>query len=381
LKTVALLYDHMLDVGGVESHLLGLLRQAPADRYRFVLVAQTSRQFAARAREWGARVIDYRRWQGLDPRSATGLARLFKQEKVDLVHAHSPMAALSGRLAARWRHLPAVVTIHLPVMQYHGLRQSGRARLGRWLYTVLDRWLNYTASTRLVYVSQQVRDQLVTARHSPAARSLVIPVGIPLDDFLRPHDRQALRQELEARPEDVILTFVGRLDEQKGVDTLLDAAAIALPNAASARLWIIGDGPLRADLANRAHRLSLMSRVRFWGRQEGVARFLWASDLFVLPSRFEALPVALLEALACGLPVIATQVGETGSVVQEGVNGFLVPSGDAAALAQSMRRLIESPSLRQQMAVNACQTSERFDEKLAVCRLIEVYENVCPASG
>jgi len=373
MKTVALLYDHTLDVGGVESHLLGLLRNMPKDEYRFIIISQTSAGFAEKAKALGAQIIEYRRWGGLDPRAALGLAGILRREKVDLVHAHSPTAALAGRLAARWSGVPAVVTVHLPVTQYHGIRTTPRARLGRWIFTELDRLLNYSATNRLVYVSQRVRDECVRQRLSPAAISDVIPVGIPLERFRQPFDRQALRRELGAATEDVILTFAGRLDEQKGVNVLLEAAAIFMPRLTCARLWIVGQGPLRPPLEGQAHSLGLESAAHFWGKRDDVERILAASDLFVLPSRYEALPIALLEALAAGLPAVATQVGEVESVVQDGVNGFTVLPGDAAALAGAIERLAASAALRQRMGEKAREMAMRFDERVTFQQLEKIY--------
>ncbi len=102
-------------------------------------------------------------------------------------------------------------------------------------------------------------------------------------------------------------------------------------------------------------------------------RFLAASDLFVLPSRYEALPIALLEALAAGLPCVAMRVGEIGGIVQDGANGFTVPPGDAAALAQAIERLAASPELRARLAANARETALRYDEKVTFQELERIY--------
>ena len=376
MKTVALLYDHKLNVGGVESHLMGLLRHIPGDLYRFVLISQASDHFAAKVAALGGKVIHYAGWNGLNPLSILALAGILRKEKIDLVHAHSPVAALSGRLAARWLGIPAVVTVHLPVTLYHGQLQTRRARFGRWLYTGLDRILNDRTAC-LIYVSQKVRDRCVTEGLSPVSNSIVIPVGIPLDEFTPCPDIAALRAQLGAPPAGAgpaLITFIGRLSEQKGVDILLEAAKRLDAQQVRFKLWLVGDGPLRARLEQQVRELRLENKVHFWGWQENVAQYLQASDLFVLPSRYEAMPISLLEALACGLPVVVTKVGENETIVQAEANGLLVAPENAAELAEALARLINSADLRQEMAKNALSLARQFDEVTTAKQVEKVYQ-------
>jgi glycosyltransferase involved in cell wall biosynthesis len=378
LKTVALLYDHKLDVGGVESHLLGLLRNMAGDPFRFVLISQVSDPFAAKMSALGAKVIRFGRWNGLNPLAVRALAAILRKEKIDLVHAHSPLAALSGRLAARWLGIPAVVTVHLPVTQDHGILQTRRARLGRWLYTGLDRILNHCCTARLIYVSQKVRDSCVGQGLSPASNSRVIPVGIPLAQFTPCPDRAALRMRLGAptEPAGPVITFVGRFNEQKGLDVLFEAAKQLAAQQVDFQLWLVGDGPLRPGLESQAREPGLETRVRFWGWQEAVAPYLQASDIFVLPSRYEGMPISLLEALACGLPAVVTRVGENEETVQDGENGLEVTPGNAGELADALARLVASPELREQMGRKAPASVARFDEAETARKVEQVYRGV-----
>jgi glycosyltransferase involved in cell wall biosynthesis len=357
---------------------MGLLRNIPGDEFRFVLISQVSDTFAAKVSAFGVKVIRFARWNGLNPLAVRALAEVLHREKIDLVHAHSPVAALSGRLAARRLGIPAVVTVHLPVTQYHGMLQTRRARFGRWLYTGLDRILNHSSTAHLIYVSQKVRDTCVAQGLSPASNSMVIPVGIPLAQFRPCPDRAILRSQLgaSAEPASAVITFVGRFDEQKGLDVLFEAAKQLAAQQLDFQLWLVGDGPLRPGLEKQAREPGMETRVRFWGWQEAVTPYLQASDLFVLPSRYEAMPISLLEALACGLPAVVTRVGENEEIVRAETNGLVVPPEAAAELAAALARLVSSPGLRQQMARNAPGSVARFDEEETARQVEQVYREV-----
>lgn len=359
MKTIALLYDQVLDVGGVEQHLLGLLRCADASRFRFVVIAATSESFARQVEALDARVIPHARWRITDRGSIPLLAEALRAAGADLAHAHSPTAAAIGRLAARRVNLPALVTVHAPVFRYHGERRTLRARLGRQVYIALDRWLNFTHPAPLIYVSQAVRDECVARRISPAGKSIVIPNGIDLARFTCAEEKSALRRALGAETPDPVLLYTGRLSREKGVDVLLDAGSILRDQGAAFSLWLVGEGTERLALEAQVNRLGLAQRVRFWGWQAQVERFLCAADIFTLPSRAEALSVALLEALAAGLPCVVTRVGDLPRLAQDGAGVAIAPE-DPAALASALRQLIDSPELRAQIGATARRLAAEF---------------------
>jgi glycosyltransferase involved in cell wall biosynthesis len=367
------LYERELDFGGVETHLLALLRKLPADEFSFVVVAPVSRRFREAAQSLGARIYPFARWSAFNPLALIKLTRVLKREAVDLVHAQSPIAAAPGRLAARMLGLPALVTVHLPVTQYHGTRRTIRARSGRWIYVNLDRLLNYAMTDRLVYVAQRVRDESVASGLSPAERSIVIPNGIDLEGFHGSVDRDGLRRSFNLPQAARVITFIGRLDEQKGLDLLLEATAHLEMGEEGVEVWLVGDGPERAVLQRLATKLGVGGRVKFWGYQTHIERYLYASDIFALPSRYEGMPVVLLEALAAGVPCVVSQVGDNDLVIEDGKQGLVVPPDDTAALAKALNLLLLSPETRRQMSKAAVRRSEDFSDTHMAQRYAEVY--------
>lgn len=373
VKTIAILYERELDYGGVETHLLALLRKLPTDEFSFVIVSPVSRRFRDAAQALGARIYPFAHWSAFNPFAIFELTRVMKREAVDLVHAQSPIAAAPGRLAARMHRLPVVVTVHLPVTRYHGTRQTLRAGLGRWVYINLDRFLNHAMTDTLVYVAQRVRDESVATRLSPAERSIVIPNGIDLEDIQQGVDRDSLRRSFNLPQSTRVITFIGRLDEQKGLDLLLEATANLETGVVGVEVWLVGDGPVRTELQRLATKLGIDDRVKFWGYQAQIERYLYASDIFALPSRYEGMPIVLLEALAAGIPCVVSQVGDNELVVEDGKQGLVVPPNDAAALAEALNLLLLSPERRRQMSEAATRRGEDFSDENMAQRYAEVY--------
>jgi glycosyltransferase involved in cell wall biosynthesis len=201
----------------------------------------------------------------------------------------------------------------------------------------------------VVAVSTQLDRELAAAGID---RRVLIENGISLDPPRDPACRDRLRASLGVPPDGHLVLSVGRLDAWKGYDLLLDAFASCAAELPTARLLIAGDGDLRDDLAARSRRLGIESRVTLPGYREDVPAILAAADLFVISSRKEGLPMVLLEAMAAGLAVVATAVGEIPKVLGEGA-GSVVPPGDAEALAAEIARLLQSPELRRQFAETA----------------------------
>jgi len=255
--------------------------------------------------------------RGFSPSLVRDLRRLLDEENIDLVHCHRHKAALYGTLAVRSGSgkIPVVVTVH-------GLKRS-RTLLRR----LTNRYL-LSRVTKVVAVSRAVREDVLRANPFPAPGKVeVIYNGIDIS-------RYPLRSRRGGRRDGFLFGSVGRLTPTKGYDLLL--AAFAALSIKDARLVIAGEGPMRERLEGEARRLGLAGRVTFAGFKEDVRSFLMDLDFFVLPSRAEGLSLALLEAMATGVPVIATETGGIPEVLHDPAVGCLVPEGSVDALRRAM---------------------------------------------
>lgn len=372
---VGILYDRPLALGGVETHLASIFRCADPTRYDFVIIAPAWPAFEEAVQAGRLRARTFSTWQPPWPGRLRALVRLLREEQIDLVHAHSSTAGVLGRAAARLCKMPAVATVHLPVTEYHGSSQAIKTHVGRQVYILLDRLLNHFATRQIIFVARSVMESCVRSGLAPAGKSKFIPNGIDLSAYRAPAN-PADRLNLGVLPGELIISFVGRLDEQKGVNLLLTAFAGLVKERPGlpARLWLVGDGPLRTGLQEQANQLRIAGPVNFWGYQNPVAPFLRASDLFALPSRYEAMPIALVEALAAGLPCLVTDVGDNARLVGETNAGLVVPPNDAAALQAALLRLVDDPALRREMSARAVAVRDSLDEQLMARRIQAVYE-------
>jgi glycosyltransferase involved in cell wall biosynthesis len=269
--------------------------------------------------------------------SLAARAALALGPRVDVLHAHQLLSPASAALvASALRGVPLVATAHAsgPIGDVASLARQGpvgRARLAA---------LRHGADA-LVAVSGPIRDELVAAGF-PGERVHVIPNGVdtrrhvPVDDGERRRARRAL-----GLPPVPAVVYAGRLAPEKGVDVLVDAWADARRRGCVATLVLVGDGPERPALERRARDHGILGTVRFAGSAPDVAPWLRAADAFALPSRTEGLSVALLEAMATGLPVVATDVGGTAAATAGAA--LLVPPGDAAALGAALAAVLEEP--------------------------------------
>jgi len=374
MRKIALLYDSVLDVGGVEDHILSIIRKSDSAQFSYVICSPVSERFIKQAGINDKRIIQLKRRRPLNPLTPFEVARRLKKERVDIIHAHSPNAALWGRISARMLRIPAVVTIHLPVDQYHGRRETMRARLGRRIYSAIDRWLNHNPgfTHRIIYVAQSIYGWDIENGHSPSDISSVITNGIDLHAYKHLNKFEA-RKDFGVSPSTKVITFVGRLDGQKGVDVFFDSLHILKSTEIDFKVWIIGDGVLRSDLDSATRRLGLEDKVKFWGHQEDVSRFLKASDVYVLPSRYEGMSIALLKALAAGNPCVVTSVGDNDRLVIDGENGLVVPPEDSLSLANALGTLLSDRELRHTMSEAALKKAQYHSEEIMVKELERVY--------
>jgi glycosyltransferase involved in cell wall biosynthesis len=233
-----------------------------------------------------------------------------------------------------------------------------------------------------VAMSQAIRDEFVAAGVPPQKVAL-IPHGVPTARFrpATPDERVALREELGLPAAGRIIIYTGRLLRGKGLETLIAAFRIVAAAEPAAHLAIVGagEGHLSVEDAVRAsvHAEGLADRVTFAGRVDAVEDWVRAADVFALPSMYEALGIALVEAAACGLPAVASRTGGIPDVVENDRSGVLVTPGDVVALAAALRRLVADPGTASAMGLAAREIAlARFDERDAVDRYRALFREV-----
>lgn len=294
------------------------------------------------------------------------LAGLIRRLRPDILHTHTAKAGAVGRAAAllAGRARPQVV-----VHTFHGHVLRGYfGRAGSLLFRVIETLLART-SDALVAVSPEVRDDLVRLRVAPARKFTVVRLGIDLEPRVRHDDDPAeIRRRLGIEPSRFVVGWFGRMTAVKRTEDLLDALSALRERGVDALLLLVGDGSDRARLEELAHGRGLAKSVLFLGYQEDVGRWYAACDAVVLTSANEGTPVTLIEALAAGRPVVATNVGGVADVVEDGVSGLLVRPRDTHAIAERLALLAADPARRAAMGAHG---RRRALERYAVSRLVD----------
>ncbi|MEN3311455.1 MAG: hypothetical protein V7645_784 [Actinomycetota bacterium] len=295
------------------------------------------------------------------------LARLIRRERPQILHTHTAKAGTVGRVAAVLagsRRPPIIVhTFHGHVLRgYFGPLRS-------LLFRLLERRLA-VGTTALIAVSPQVRDDLVALGVAPREHFVVIRLGIELDERVTSerNGRAESRRYLGIPADRFAVGWIGRMTAVKRTDDVLVAFKRLRDGGVDAVLCMVGDGPDRLQLEQRAHELGVARDTVFLGYQEDVAQFYAAFDSLVLPSGNEGTPVSVIEALAAEVPVVATRVGGLPDVVRDGEDGFLVEAGATDELADRLAALAREPALRARMGK---QGREHVLPRYAVDRLVE----------
>lgn len=305
-------------------------------------------------------------WAGFG-REARTLARLLRRHPIDIFHTQNTGCEESP-VAAKLAGVPRVIgTFH--VNSSLDLQRVRSGPTHRLLETVSNRCL-HTA----IAVSHATRRDWVQRTHIPADRVVTIHNGIDPDKFRRRQSRESARRALGLPEGGLIVGGLGRLDEAKGFTYLLDAAVKLRAEFPNLVVAIAGAGPLRESLEAQADRQGLGGVVRVLGFQADVQAVLDALDVFAIPSLSEALPFALLEAMATELPAVGTAVGGIPEVIVEGETGFVIPPRNLDRLVTGLRTLLTNPDLRSRMSTAGRERVIRhFHERDMVQKTIEVY--------
>jgi len=342
-------------VGGMENYVVRLVERLPRESYGVFVLAPFESSFTDRLRAFGADVFitsitDEPSWQSIQLASA-----LIQTRRIDVIQSHLPnahvLAALAGRLTGR----PVLATVH------------GRA------VTTLDIEVQRLTGSHLAVVCNQTHFQALGIGIDPNHVHF-IPNGVDTERFGPSELRTgALRARFDIDASTPLIGFVGRLSPEKGPDLFLRAALAIRAQCARAEFMLIGEGPMLKSLQGFVERFGLSDVVHFAGVQGAMAAVFNELDLVVSSSLSEAMPLAIMEAMASGVPVVACAVGGIPDLVAHGVTGWLVDAGDCDGMATRVVELLEEPALASAMARAA---RERAVQRFSLDQSVDATRNL-----
>ncbi len=362
-------FTDSLEPSGVGVHLLNLMRWLDPARYQMSLVCpgtEAGRRLMARAAQLGAEVYALTVRDRRDRRSIDSLGEIMQREGVTIFHSQVGIS-WEGLLGLRIAHRAGVpvriVTEHLPYLLTH----RGQVREHRETTRLADRVITVSEGSRRTFLARGYPGEQFVCIHNGVEPPPARPLG----------EARRIREGLGLRPGAPLLLTVARMTTQKGHDLLLAAAPAILARHPQACFAWVGEGPEQTRLRHRANALGLADNVRFLGRRDDVPALLGAADLFVLPSQFEGHPIAVLEALAAGLPVVGTRVCGLNEAVASGETGLLVEPGRPADLAAAVLDLLQDSAARLRMGQAGRRlVAERFAAREMARRTSELYEEL-----
>jgi glycosyltransferase involved in cell wall biosynthesis len=348
-----------LTPGGTEHLVVQICKRLPAEFGTVVCCLDAEGEWAADLQARGIEVRALRRRPGFRPQVGRAIAQFAAERDIDVLHCHQYSPFVYGRIAAIWnRRLKIVYTEH---GRLSDAPPSWKRRLVNPLLSRFD--------GSIVAVSHELRDYMIESRF-PRERVRVIHNGIEPAVAASPVDRRRARMLLGLDDRAFVVTTVARLDPVKDLVTLLDAFAQVRTRVPSARLVIVGDGPERQRLEARAAQDDLAGSVRITGYRADVRALLPAADVYASSSISEGVSITILEAMATGIPVVATAVGGTPEILSDGTGGVLVPRRDPARLGAAIVSLAEDHRRRAALAVSA---RRRLETAFTIDRMVDDY--------
>jgi glycosyltransferase involved in cell wall biosynthesis len=349
---------------GVKRLFAWMIPRFDPARYNVWLVSLRKKDLSEETLESYGINISYLHKSKFDPATLPALLKVMDRQKTDILHLHGYGATTFGRAAGVMRKLPTILHEHANLTDTP------------WFQKIADKALA-PATDIAIAVSKSTADFVIRARQMPPERVKTVYLGVPLDEFSR--DRSAdeiaqARHELGIRQGEAAIGTVTRLHDSKGNSYLIDAAALVLKERPNARFFLVGEGPLLADLQAQAQALGLGDRFVFHGFARDVAAVVSAFDSSVFPSLWEGTPLTVFEALAMGKPILATDADGLLDVLTHDRDAIIVPKRDAPALARGIVQLIDDPALRTRLGAEARNTSQQYDITAFVRKMERLYD-------
>lgn len=355
-----------LPVGGAERVILNTVSLLDPARFESVVCCiMQEGALAEEVRRRGVPVIALNLMQGggWDSKVVSALRALIRDERIDLVHTHLYHANLYGRIAAYRSKIPSVITVH------------NTYTTTKWHRRLLN-WFWGRRTSAVIAVSEDIKRDIMRWDHLPESLIRVIPNGINVERMASSLSREEARRRLNILPAQQVLVSVGRLETQKGHKYLLTALSLMAQRGIMPACLIVGEGRERSALRELVDTLGLADQVQFLGTRHDVADILRAADVYVMPSLWEGLSLALLDAMAAKLPIVATDVGGVRQALGDEL-GLLVKPEKPGELVDA----IEYALTHKQEMDDKCnaafdRVSEQFSDRRMVADIAEVYRKV-----
>ena len=346
--------------GGSETVLACIARNLDSTRYRSVVCLLSEGWLSDHLRNSGVRYVIIENKRSFDPVFLVKLVHLMKREKIHLVHSHEFMMNVYGAVAARIAQVPMIGTVHSMLYFTEKTRR------------ILAYKLSTRLCSRLVAVSDNLKKLLTDElKVGNPSKILTIYNGIDLNRYVIGYPNLRLRDQMGISAGTLVAGTVGSLFKVKGIPYLLDAVSKVVTCFPNFKLLIIGEGDQESTLRHEVVSMGLEETVEFLGFRNDIPELLNLLDVYICASVSEGLSLSILEAMAAGKPVIATEVGGNPELVIPGKNGFLVPPRNPDALAERIMVALKDKNLRQSMG----QMGRRIvEERFSLERMIDNYQ-------
>jgi glycosyltransferase involved in cell wall biosynthesis len=362
-----------LGVGGAETQVIQLADSLDRRFSPVIVCIKDEGEQAECARAAGIRVVSLNLTRGRDPRVLTRLVGVLREVRPSIVHCTNLLSTVWGRAAAVVVRVPCIVTAE------HSTRHSRGRRLSGIAIPVANRI--FASSTDRVVACGYNQVPVLVAEGNRSDRILVVFNGVDADRYDTAHD-PIMRRELGIPDDALAVGIIARLSPEKNHAMLVRAASILSTQLCEVHFVIVGDGPYRPQLERLVADAGLGQDVTFLGERRDVPRVLTALDVVVLTSTTESFPLSVLEGMAAGRPVVATDVGDVSRIMVDGETGYVVPSEDVAAFCDRLGRLAADPALRAEMGLKGRQrVAEMYPRTLMTHSYEQMFDEILREKG
>lgn len=355
-----------LTIGGLEKILTTIVLNLNKEKYNVsVWCLKEGGFFADELIKAGIEVKILHIFTSRNPLSVYKVYKLFKSRKFDIIHTHAYSAGTIGRISAFLAGVPVIISHNQNIYDYYNK------------YYRFVEWFLSRVTDGIICVSDEVRKYTHEIQGIDSKRLVTIYNGIDTICAVHKKDTYDLRNELGIPRDNIVIGTIAQFSEKKGLGYLIRSASLLLERKKDVNFLLVGDGAIRGELKQLCLNLKMEGKVIFAGERRDIPEILSLIDIFVLPSIREGLPLALLEAMACGRPVIATNVGGVPEVIRDGINGILVRPKDPEALCCAMERLLHDEGEMAEMGGEGRKLCEKyFNSRVMVAKIENLYDTL-----